>query len=277
MENPVSDPVSPYNYEQCIDRVLAGAEAERAAALAIEEHPANAPFQSPALAMPPMEMALITNKIWKNGRTLNVGFLDGSAQQQSLVANRAAVWMQYANLKFNFGTNPASSELRVSFRQAGAWSYIGTDALGIPANQPTINFGFIQPGVIEHEFGHALGCIHEHQNPGGQIPWNVQAVYAYYSGPPNNWDRATIESNIFERYAKELTQFTAWDRGSIMEYPIDRGLVLDSSYAVGWNQALSETDKAFIAKMYPKATTPPGPPVKKRLVIEFDGDYKIVA
>ena len=43
--------------------------------------------------------------------------------------------------------------------------------------------------VVIHEFGHALGCIHEHQSPAADIPWDKEAVYRYYMGPPNNWSK----------------------------------------------------------------------------------------
>jgi hypothetical protein len=39
---------------------------------------------------------------------------------------------------------------------------------------------------VIHEFGHALGLIHEHQNPSGGIQWNKPVVCRYYEGPPNN-------------------------------------------------------------------------------------------
>ena len=32
--------------------------------------------------------------------------------------------------------------------------------------------------VVVHEFGHALGCIHEHQSPAATFQWNKEAVYA---------------------------------------------------------------------------------------------------
>ena len=67
-----------------------------------------------------------------------------------------------------------------------------------------MNFGWIVGGkkeedirsVVLHEFGHALGAIHEHLSPMADIPWDRDAVYKDLSGPPNNWDRAKIsESN----------------------------------------------------------------------------------
>jgi hypothetical protein len=35
--------------------------------------------------------------------------------------------------------------------------------------------------VVLHEFGHALGAIHEHQHPAAGIPWDKPKVYEYYA------------------------------------------------------------------------------------------------
>lgn len=37
--------------------------------------------------------------------------------------------------------------------------------------------------LVPHEFGHAVGLIHEHQNPEGGVPWSRDAVVADLSGP----------------------------------------------------------------------------------------------
>jgi serralysin len=57
--------------------------------------------------------------------------------------------------------------------------------------------------VVVHEFGHALGCIHEHQSPTEHLHWDKQAVYDEFTGPPNNWSEADIDSNILEKYSPE--------------------------------------------------------------------------
>src|SRR3546814_5272957 len=82
---------------------------------------------------------------------------------------------QYANLEFEF-VSSANAQVRIAFNDDGAWSYVGTDALGIPANQPTMNFGWLDQGVVQHEFGHMIGMIHEHQNPrDNPIQWDKRS------------------------------------------------------------------------------------------------------
>ena len=104
--------------------------------------------------------------------------------------------------------------------------------------------------VVLHEFGHALGLIHEHQNPDKPISWNREAVIAALSGPPNNWDPATIENNIFKRYDPADLSTTPTDPDSIMMYPIPATWTTDG-FSVGLNSGLSATDREFIAGAYP--------------------------
>jgi len=244
----------------CIDRVLTPDQAVDAAERAIEENPSNVPILRPGVGIAPpsrMELAALTGKLWQNGRTLRVRFLDGPAAVRAKVETIAHIWSQSANITFEFG-DLADAELRVSFNQRGSWSYIGTDALAIPKAEPTINFGWLTTSssddeynrVVLHELGHALGCIHEHQNPSASIPWNKEAVYAYYAGPPNNWSRADVDNNLFRTYSRSLTQFSDFDRESIMLYPIPKEHTI-GGYEVGWNRHLSPTDKQFIGVLYP--------------------------
>ncbi len=106
--------------------------------------------------------------------------------------------------------------------------------------------------VVLHEFGHALGMIHEHQNPSGAIPWNREVVYSYYGGPPNYWSRQQTDRNLFLKYDREKTNYTDFDRESIMLYPIQQRFT-HGDFEVGWNSELSERDKTFIASQYPGA------------------------
>lgn len=228
----------------CIDRYLPGQE------------PSNQPPDDSGA-----KGALDVERMWELGRTLRVRFLGGDPAVHTRVIKHALEWTQYANLKFDFGDH-ANSEIRVAFVPGGSWSYIGKNALGVRSPEPTLNLGWLTPEtpdseyarVVLHEFGHAIGLIHEHLSPAAQIKWNKPAVYQYYAGPPNFWSQAKTDHNLFNVYSADraFTQFTAFDPQSIMVYPVPPEHTLDG-FTVGWNMALSATDKAFVQEWYPSS------------------------
>jgi len=93
--------------------------------------------------------------------------------------------------------------------------------------------------------------LHEHQSPVSGIQWNRAAVIRGLSGPPNYWDEATIQFNVFDRYSRTQTQFTEFDPNSIMLYAFPRHWTLNEQ-EFPQSSVLSETDKAFIKERYPK-------------------------
>jgi hypothetical protein len=205
-------------------------------------------------------MAVIASKTWPAGSSLRCRFLGGSATQQAKVIHKAKIWEQYANIHIDFVTD-ADAQVRIGFLpDQGSWSAIGPDCLdaqAFPPDQPTMNFGWLEDDtddteyerVVVHEFGHALGCIHEHQSPTEKLQWNVEAVYAQFSGPPNNWDKATIDQNILEKYSPNGVTATIFDRHSIMLYQFPAALFLNH-VGTPLNTHLSKKDEAFIAQLY---------------------------
>ena len=105
--------------------------------------------------------------------------------------------------------------------------------------------------VVVHEFGHALGCVHEHQSPKAHLHWNKEKVYEVFSGSPNFWSRDDIDHNILQKYSPKGMAATAFDEASIMLYQFDAALFKDGQ-GTPLNFALSDHDKRFIAQMYPK-------------------------
>jgi Astacin (Peptidase family M12A) len=197
-------------------------------------------------------------KMWINGSTLRVRFMGGTATQQALAKKQALWWVDHANLKFDFN-NAADAEIRVTFDpNDGAWSYIGTDAKGIPLNQATLNLGFMDGGTAAHEFGHAIGLGHEHQNPQGGIQWNEAAVLKDLSGPPNNWSPDQIRFNVLNKYSADQIRGTQFDADSIMLYQFPASWTKNGMATHG-NDILSAMDKAFIAseQAYPRIALSP--------------------
>lgn len=212
------------------------------------------------VVLPESAEELALTRMWAKGKTLRVHFLGGDPMVQEKVKTYAAQWEPHANIKFNFVDDP-EAEIRVGFVMDGtSWSALGTDSLDtnyFPSGSATMNYGWLTQDsdeeefsrVIVHEFGHALGCIHEHQNPAGNIPWNKDAVYRYYE--QRGWNKARVDQNLFRKYELDQSQFTEFDRDSIMLYPIPKELT-DGQMEVGWNRHLSKTDKEFIGMKYPK-------------------------
>lgn len=193
-------------------------------------------------------------KFWPVGYEFKVGFVGGNAAQIALVKSACAEWSSKCNLKFTFpATGPF--DLRVGFASGGgAWSYVGTDNKFITSG-PTMNLGWYAKDTYLHEFGHAIGLLHEHQNPSQPIKWNEPNVIRDLSGPPNNWTLDMIKFNVLNPYPLPNVITTALDKRSIMMYPIPASWTLDGFTSPGGLE-ISQVDATFVAQQYP-FTQPP--------------------
>ena len=200
---------------------------------------------------------------WTKGSTVTIKLMGGSEYVRRKVRQYANEWTRHANLKFRYVSN-GRADIRVSFVQNGSsWSVIGKQALQVNQNEATMNFGWLNDRTPEyefrrtilHEFGHALGLLHEHQNPSGGIPWDLDAVYNHY-WRTQGWNQQTTYHNVVQKVSRNSTQFSQYDPQSIMHYPVSASLT-NGEYQVGINQNLSPTDIQFIREIYPgKRNTP---------------------
>ncbi|MCP4316008.1 MAG: peptidase [Hyphomicrobiales bacterium] len=194
----------------------------------------------------------LIGKQWANGSTLRIRFLEGTQDQRDMVTTMAPMWTEFANLTFEFTDDPRA-EIRVSFDENdGAWSYVGTDNSDIPLHAATLNLGWLDQGVILHEFGHMIGLSHEHQNDEGGIIWNEAKVIEDLSGRPNFWDEATIRRNVLNKYRADQVHGTEFDPNSVMLYAFPDSWTQNTG-ATSENHDMSDMDKAFVASevMYP--------------------------
>lgn len=198
---------------------------------------------------------------WRD-RVVSVSFLDGPEQLRKSVRAVASEWTApgLANLVFDF-RDDNETDIRISFRSPGSWSMLGSSCRNVTdVQRATMNYGWFTPDMgagnpelrrtVLHEFGHALGLIHEHQSPVAAIPWDRDRVIADLSGPPNNWTARQIEVNLFDRLATGSTNHSKFDPDSIMIYPIPPEWT-GGKLSVPLNGELSPTDRRFIAEMYP--------------------------
>jgi len=207
-------------------------------------------------------MAVPISKKWDPGQILRCRFLDGSPTMKRKVEAVARTWEKHCSIRFRFVTK-GPEEIRISFRaDPGSWSAVGRDALNraaFPVFQPTMNFGWLTDTtpqveydrVVLHEFGHALGAVHEHQTPTFDRLWDRKAVLKYFQGPPNYWSVAEIEHNVLNKLNPTGMKFTKFDPKSIMLYAFDARLFADNGGPTNSNSAISQTDIALMKSLYP--------------------------
>ena len=197
------------------------------------------------------------SKFWPQRSVVRVKFLSGTARQKSEAWKRFERIDALVGLSFR-RVESGPSEIRVRFdRGKGHWSYMGTDALSVQSNAPTMNIdlraGILGDGAVEwdrvglHEPLHSIGLEHEHQHPRSTIQWNKPVVYVDYA-QMQGWQKEQVDFQVIDRSEAKSYVYTNPDDDSIMQYPIPPG---HANIVVGWNAKLSPSDIAFLKRIYP--------------------------
>lgn len=124
-------------------------------------------------------------------QVITFSFVSGNFNQHAKVLEVIAQWMMFTNITFQ--RVEFEGDIRISFDDEDAsWSCMGRACYRKNRGQPTMNLEGIRcstPGVDEeeraiilHEFGHALGFLHEHQSPARVdiLEFDDQSIYDTY-------------------------------------------------------------------------------------------------
>lgn len=160
-----------------------------------------------------------------------------------------------ANVRFVFVASKDPALVRVRFTHSeDAWSALGTKCEQEKPNEPTMQLSLLHDEQrfryqVLHEFGHILGCVHEHSSPKANIEWNEEKVAEHYK----KWGKLRIQEQITRRFHPDEVTGSDFDTSSVMMYLIEAHLVkqCDVEIRARVNSDLSQGDKTFISKQYP--------------------------
>lgn len=170
----------------------------------------------------------------------------------------ANLWSKKANISFR-ETNSGGDVRIMRERGQGYWSYLGTDILQIPRNEPTMNLeGFTSRTsdaeygrVVPHEFGHTAGFPHEHMRAEILNRLDRNKTYAYYKRNVG-WGKGMVDSQIFTPLPESQIIANRARENSIMCYNFPGEITKDGKPIVGGN-TIDIIDYDLARKVYPQA------------------------
>jgi len=213
----------------------------------------------------------IAKKWPRSGVDLSVQFLDSpsKALRARIVLHMNAWAHEGANIRFR--ETRGTGEVRVARLEepeldAGYWSYVGTEILGIEEDAPTMNLeGFTMRTpdaefrrVVRHEAGHTLGFEHEHMRQELVAKIDRKKAFAYFART-ERWTRAETSRQVLTPLAQaSVMGTTEADPLSIMCYQIPAGITKDR-LAIKGGSDINPKDYAFAGTLYPARAAAPAP------------------
>ncbi len=269
--NPTSEsaPFAPV----CVPKRLPLEALEKAAKAAVGENPMNhAPVHRllrimPKLDLTPQHIGVLTTKYWgAGGKTFSVSFMDGeSAALRSAILLHMNAWSQTANVRFRETNGVGEVRIaRLTGQEGGYWSYLGTDILSRPQDEPTMNLeGFTMTTpesefrrVVRHETGHTLGFPHEHMRKELVDKIDVQKAIIHF-GQTQGWSPEEVRRQVLTPIEESSLLGTPHpDPFSIMCYEIPGKITKDGKPIIGGTD-IDEQDFEFAAQIYPKPKNAP--------------------
>jgi hypothetical protein len=217
---------------------------------------------APKITLTPEHIAAITDRKWpSSGVRLTVGFLDNPpADLRKRILSHMNAWSKTANVHFSESqVDPQVRIARAGGHDGGYWSYLGTEILEIPKDEPTMNLEGFTMGeqesefhrVVRHETGHTLGFPHEHMRR--ELVERIDPEKAIkFFGATQGWSPEEVRQQVLTPLDDaELVETAHADEHSIMCYQIPGSITKDGQPIIG-GLDIDASDRAFVASLYPK-------------------------
>jgi hypothetical protein len=271
----------------------------------IEGHERQLASAASSVHVVPFHIIVPTLNRWTPGSTVRVAFLGGDPALYAKIEDAASEWTKpgFANLHFQFkgadgkynqwspSDTDYKAEIRVAFASGdagGYWSNVGTDSTIQSVSGPgqvSLNLdSFDQQlppdwrAITMHEFGHAIGFQHEHQNPAGGCDFRFEddpgyvpttdgtgwyanddhnrrpGLYTYLGGKANYWPKSKVDFNLRAIPVSSAFLVGSFDKTSIMKYFFGAFMFVagDQSpcFTPSENLVISDQDKAGAHEAY---------------------------
>jgi hypothetical protein len=220
----------------------------------------------------PRRIAVVIGRKWPaKGVQLSVSFMDSPKNDlRKRILLHMNAWGQKANVKFAETSGVGQvriARLESPEEEAGYWSYVGTEILEIPEDQPTMNLdGFTMQEteaefrrVVRHEAGHTLGFDHEHMRSNIVKLIDRDKAIEFFD-KDQGWTPEEVEEQVLTPLKnKSIMGTKEADPISIMCYQLPGEIMKNGKPIQGGNN-INPRDHAFAASLYPKKSRRAKPP-----------------
>lgn len=255
----------------------------------------------------PFHVIVEAGRRWNPAQPVRVAFLGGDDILRGKIERVAKSWTgpDGANLSLEFRdaqgafltwnrASASTADIRIAFDEKGYSSLVGTDSKssgGLAKSSMSLARFDTAPlpanweAIVLHEFGHAIGFQHEHQNPEGHCDFKFNddpgyvwtrggpqgeywkdrhqpprwpGLYTYFTNSPFRWNPADVDLNFGRLDDSQAYMTSAYDPASIMRYafyPFMFKAGVASSCFRDWEAAtLSPGDLEGARRAYPHQT-----------------------
>jgi len=218
----------------------------------------------PRLRLANDRLVVVRDRRWPvKGVRLSVQFLDNPPTDlRARILRHMNAWSATANVRFTEtrGTGKVRiARLDAPEDMAGYWSWVGTEILDVPKDEPTLNLeGFTMRTpdsefrrVVRHEAGHTLGFEHEHMR--GELVQRIDRRKAFaFFAKDQGWTPKDVEEQVLTPLSKRSVMGTTEaDPLSVMCYHVPAAITKNGK-AIRGGTDINARDFAFAASVYPK-------------------------